>query len=143
VKALALVACLLFGCGGASSVQRGTTMAAVGLDEADKAATHAFAERWPGELRAADSIDDLAPFEAKWSRIRVAIRAAFETLHATQAALDAWEDLSEERKLEAARDVLGALRHVASALAHAGVDVPGDLSQAIGVIGAFLGGEES
>lgn len=122
-------------------VQDGTTAAAHGVKEADVRVTEQFTELWPEALAEADDASEFAEFKKDWRRARSAINTAYQTLHSTQEIIDAWDDVSRDRKVSALMHALRALRSVAEALVAAGVELPDDLTTAIGLLGGFLGGE--
>jgi hypothetical protein len=74
-----------------------------------------------------------------WNRVEEAMRITRQALLSSQEALNAWEASATEASFRASLPaLLGALRSLLDLLMVAQVDVPTELHEALGLVGAFL-----
>ena len=70
-------------------------------------------------------------------RLEESLQVANEALRAFQYAVDSWDAGDDEDVEGAVGCAIAALTSLAEAIIGAGLDVPDDLSHAIGVLGSF------
>ena len=133
---------LLCACPPGDAHQRALSTAAHALGAIDELAASHYASAHAEALEESESREQYDAEMSPWNRLEDGLRGSRAALLSAQDALDAWRSTSDAATFRAALPgLLGSLRAVLEHLGEVGLPAPEELTQALALLEALLGGD--
>ena len=130
---------LILGCQPPQAAQTALTTCAHALVAVDDVVAPAYTTDHAEALEDSETQEEYDAAMQTWNHVEEAMRITRQALLSSQEALNAWEASATEASFRASLPaLLGALGSLLDLLMVARVDVPTELHEALGLVGAFL-----